>query len=57
MGKIGRERKCIRSNIIAFMYVVGANKNTEKGRKIQKIPSEKKLRCLLFCICIIWFVS
>jgi hypothetical protein len=57
LGKIGRERKCIRSNIIAFMYVVGANKNTEKGRKIQKIPSEKKLRCLLFCICIIWFVS
>jgi hypothetical protein len=27
--------------IIAFVYVVGTNKNTEKGRKIQKTPSEK----------------
>ncbi len=43
MGETRQERICVCSIILAFVYVVVANKNTEKGRKLQKTPYEKTI--------------
>jgi hypothetical protein len=49
---------CVNSIIIEFAYIVGANKNTEKGGKIQKTPSPKNVPdASSFVFACFWFVS